>query len=787
MAEFQVRTKGGADTHGRSRVYFCCHPDDFDKYFDRICEDIFKTHEPAIYYTADMSEPLDETNINVDLARMNLFIVPVTFRLMNEPNRAMQVDIAYAKEHNILILPFMMESGIDVVYALPKNFGERQYIMPDNSDLTAISYEEKLRKFLDSTLISDEMAKRVRAAFDAYIFLSYRKKDRAYANELMRIIHNIPGCRDIAIWYDEFLTPGESFIENIEKAMGDSKLFALLVTPSLLEYVDKDGKLEPNFVMDKEYPAAKRLELDILPTEMVETDRGELKAKYDGIPEPVRAEDEFFTEALLSVIKNIAISENDNDPEHNFLIGLAYLDGIDVERNAERGLELITKAAEAELPEAMEKLYLMFMEGKNVELNYREALKWAERLVDFCTKVFGEEHPDALTYLSNLAYTYGELGDYQNALKLNIKVYELKCKVLGEEHPDTLTSMSNLASTYGQLGDHQKALELNEKVYELFCRILGEEHPDTLNSLNNLAYTYGQLGDHQKALELNKKVYELSCKVLGEEHPDTLKSLGNLAYTYGRLGNYQKALELQKNVYELSCKVLGEEHPSILTSLNNLAYIYGQLGNYQKAFALNKKTYELSCKLLGEEHPSTLTSLNNLASTYSRLGDYQKELELNEKVYKIRCKILSEEHPDTLISLNNLGLTYSHLGDHKKALELKKKVYELQRRILGEEHPDTLRSLSNLASTYSHLGDHKKALELQKKVYELRCKTLGEEHPDTLTSLNNIAVIYYTLGEKNKSLEHFEKLYTLQCKVYGLYDPMTIQTAKNIFFIKQEL
>ena len=47
-------------------------------------------------------------------------------------------------------------------------------------------------------------AEGTRHAFDAYIFLSYRKKDRRYANELMRLIHNNPECRDIAIWFDEF-------------------------------------------------------------------------------------------------------------------------------------------------------------------------------------------------------------------------------------------------------------------------------------------------------------------------------------------------------------------------------------------------------------------------------------------------------------------------------------------------------------------------------------------------------------------------------------------------------
>ncbi|MBQ2880974.1 MAG: hypothetical protein IJE40_01775, partial [Clostridia bacterium] len=174
MAEFLYRTRSNSSPKDKPRVYFTCHPEDFNKFFDKVCDDVFKTHDCVIYYTADMTAEISEEEKDTDLDRMNLFVVPVTFKLMNQENRAMNVDIAFAKEKNIPILPFMMESGIDVLYALPKNFGERQYLKPFSQDLTEVPYEEKLKKYLESVLISDEMAKRVRAAFDAYIFLSYR-------------------------------------------------------------------------------------------------------------------------------------------------------------------------------------------------------------------------------------------------------------------------------------------------------------------------------------------------------------------------------------------------------------------------------------------------------------------------------------------------------------------------------------------------------------------------------------------------------------------------------------
>jgi hypothetical protein len=64
----------------------------------------------------------------------------------------------------------------------------------------------------------------------------------------MKLIHKNEFCRDIAIWYDEFLTPGENFNDSIRAALCKSDLFVLTVTPNLVN--------EPNYVEATEYPMA---------------------------------------------------------------------------------------------------------------------------------------------------------------------------------------------------------------------------------------------------------------------------------------------------------------------------------------------------------------------------------------------------------------------------------------------------------------------------------------------------------------------------------------------------
>ena len=730
MAEFKVKTKGGSIPKGKPRVYFTCHPDDFDRYFDKICEDVFKTHDCAIYYTADMTEAFNTGEIGLNLGLMNLFLVPVTLRLLSEENRAMQVDVAFAKEHNIAILPFVMESGIDNIYSLPNNFGEKQYLSPFKTDMTAISYEEKLKNILESILISDEMAKCVRSAFDAYIFLSYRKKDRKYANELMRIIHNIPGCRDIAVWYDEFLVPGESFIENIEKAMEKSELFTLLVTPHILE----DG----NFVITNEYPMAKRANVEVLPIEMEDTDRLKLIDRFMGIPDPIKTVDKDFADTLISVVRKNLDAKSNNTPEHIFLIGLAYLDGIDVEVNIERGIMLVSEAAEAEQVEAMEKLFDMYSNGKGVKLNYQEALKWAKRIVDYYLKKHSGDHIDVLKAFGNLSLTYGKLGNHIMALEYAEKSYALSIKMFGEEHPQTLLLLNNIAYICCDLGDNKRALELYEKCYNLKCRTIGEKHPDTVRTLNNLAQAYNEMCDYERAIKLCIRGYHLSCEVLGEDHPDTFTALSNLASIYSNLGNYTHALETHKMVYDKRIRLLGDDHPDVLISLNNIAVMYAELKNYSVALEILEKVYAKSCQILGEEHPSTLNYFNSYVSAYDSYIGGEKALELYEKAYNLSCKIFGEEHSETIWCLNNFAVTCGQFGYHERALQLKEKVYSIRLKLLGDKHPDTMRALNNLSQTYVKLGDYKKALMLFKELYDLRCEVFGTDHPTTLQTKKNI-------------------------------------------------
>lgn len=390
MVSLSYRGSDNGEITGKPKVFFAAHPAELPYYLEQVVSWLHACRDCVIWYAAAASDDGEESAVELKtseipgiLDEMQLVVVAVTMKLLRGDNSVMDKVIPYAQSHHIPLLPLIMEpkAGTDSLYNV--RFKNLQYLEPSGNDPTALSFEDKLKSYLDGVLISDETAARVRKVFDACVFLSYRKKDRAFARELMRMIHKDPKYRGISFWYDEFLTPGEDFNENIRKALKSCDLFTLVVTPSMLEV--------PNYVMDQEYPLAREAGKGIFPVEMNKTDRELLEEHFRDIPACVAGvEDEEWTAALSQKLAPLAVRTQSKDPEHTYLTGLAYLDGIGVEVDLDVAAELITEAFNEGLEEAARKLSVMYLTGKGVSQSVVKSLSIQGVVVDFVRKRYEE-------------------------------------------------------------------------------------------------------------------------------------------------------------------------------------------------------------------------------------------------------------------------------------------------------------------------------------------------------------------------------------------------------------
>ena len=392
----------------------------------------------------------------------------------------------------------------------------------------------------------------------------------------------------------------------------------------------------------------------------------------------------------------------------------------------------------------------------------------------------GDEHPDTLTLINNLAETLRVLGKAKAAKDLHQEALDVKRRVLGDEHPETLVSINNLALALLALGKMQAARDLHQEALDVRRRVLGDEHPETLSSLSNLAETLSAQGKTQAAKDLQLEALDVRRRVLGDEHPDTIISLNNLATSWRILGETQAAKDLQLEALDLSRRVLGDEHPDTISSIDNLALARLAQGETQAARDLHQEVLDMRRRLLGDEHPDTIISINNLASTLRALGEVEAARDLHQEALNIFRRVLGNEHPDTLISINNLASTLRALGETKVARDLHQEALNGRRRVLGDEHPDTLISINNLASTLRGLGEMKAARDLNQEALDVSRRMLGDEHPDTLISINNLASNLRALGDFKAARDLHQEALSGRRRVLGDEHPDTLVSMHNL-------
>ena len=726
----QYKTIQMSNPQGKPKVYFSCHPDDFEEVFPIISDDLLKHANCSIWYDEAPSKDLDE--LEDILKDMQLVVFAVTSKFIRHSNRAKDEELPLALKNHIPVLPILMENGLE--YEFSDICAQIQLVSKYNNDSTAIPYDDVLQTFLDSVLVGDEMAALVRDAFDAYVFLSYRKKDRKHAQRLMRLIHENKQFQDIAIWYDEYLVPGESFNEAIVAAFNKSSLFAMAVTPHL----EEDG----NYVMRIEYPMARdREELKddfaVVPVEMYSDEdkvngkdwrinQSNLKGKKDfKYQEIENLQDEHhlpeMNESFLEALERIAKKDSDGSARHRFFIGLAYLNGIDMEVNREKALELMESAARDTEPcmEACAKLADMYRNGEGVEVNLAKAVQWQTELARQYKTAYDENHdPDKhkgygtayFNALNKLSDMYRDAGRIEYAIvaakEALVFSKELDAEVgVREKDRDKAVTHNRLGSLYRQIRNLSAARDHYREAAKIYVNQAAEIKTQRVR--RDLSVSYERLGDicRQEEMYNDAEKYYLNAKEIREElaekEPSTqtrrdlsciLTKLGNVYKSrkeYGQAARfYNAALDMDR--------VLAEEVKSV-QAWDDLGVSLVKTGDINKAAGKLKEAsdhYEKACEIfrMNVEKTDSLTYLDHLAGGCEKLAGIKKKMgekkaakALYEEAVSIRELLYREG--ETVSNAHSLAAACFNTALFLKDKAMMKRAYDIWE-MLSKTYPE---------------------------------------------------------------------------------------------------
>lgn len=569
--EFLWKVNGNFSPRNLQKVLLVGHPSDVAQR-QQIMEEILSLFDCAVFWHEDLGPlaAVDVADLDWKLREMKLFVVVVTSNFLYKENLGRSYEYRFAMEKHIPILPVAMERGLEECFTMQmkqigSGYGKIQLLRHEETSLTEIPYQQKLYRDLSSILIPSQTIRKIRNAFSGQIFLSYRKKDRKYANELIRRIHSIPTFQQMSIWYDEFLSSGEAWDDQILDALQSSDLFLLMVTPAMSE--------PGNYVIREEYPAAVKQGLDILPVrEAVKAYTEEqiqvFKTLFPGLKRLVDGED---TAVLEQELQRFTSTKNMSKTKQ-YLIGIAFLNGIGVEKDPEKACVLLLASAKSGLPQAMNKAAEMYWNGDGVARDYIKAIQWRKNLVNWYQKnardnqsCSSRKRSEQIQALSTLCENLCELGMYRDALFYAQQLVDVTEQLAGESYWEEITAAyDQMGTVLSLLGSYQKAAVF----YKKLCMAEKIRYDETSRKLRAFLKSPGCTAAkaRRKAAVLEEHFYDLS---VGYER------LGNVLYEMWDMESAEacfcNALQIRETLYdEQQTRKMAEGVAFLQTALGNL-------------------------------------------------------------------------------------------------------------------------------------------------------------------------------------------------------------------------
>jgi serine/threonine protein kinase len=352
--------------------------------------------------------------------------------------------------------------------------------------------------------------------------------------------------------------------------------------------------------------------------------------------------------------------------------------------------------------------------------------------------------------LETVAAALFRLGLWDRGLGPQEKAVALNRRELGDEHPNTLMSIGNLATMRYSMGEFKEAEQLFRERLEISQRTLGGSHESTLATCQKLSALLNRVGREDEAESLIRETIAKRQKTLGADHPDTLRSQYFLA---GILINRDpaEAESIMRVVLDGQRRSLEDNDPQIhhsLTRLGDASYRQGRLVEAERVW---REVLDLYRQTLGSKHPTTLDIVSRISQSLTTQGNLQDAEAFAREAYDGFISMHGADHHSTTSAQGTLGRILLLQRRPAEAETLLRDYLEGKRRVVGPDHVTTLAALDDLSSALYLNGHLEEAESMLRESLERRIRVFGAEHQTDLLTLRNMGLVLLGQGKLDEA------------------------------------
>jgi tetratricopeptide (TPR) repeat protein len=285
------------------------------------------------------------------------------------------------------------------------------------------------------------------------------------------------------------------------------------------------------------------------------------------------------------------------------------------------------------------------------------------------------------TTLNNMAGVFKDMGQYNKALECYQEAYPVIKSIHGEESPEALSVMNNIATTMLEIGEKlDTVLDIFKDVYSGYLRICGEQHPNTITTAASVGITLNRLDRYDESERWQRAALQAAEQLFGERNQPCLSIANGLGLNLVAQKKLDEGIEVLSKCLTSLIVLYGVDHPKVLTTRSNLATALVAKGLLEEALQEQEAIYEGYVKALGPDHPNALKTKHQILCVLAELGRYGRAAEvLEEQLSGFEEK--DPKGPRSLLCLEDLEELYRIMGDVSKADETAEMAKQLREQL----------------------------------------------------------------------------------------------------------
>jgi tetratricopeptide (TPR) repeat protein len=375
-----------------------------------------------------------------------------------------------------------------------------------------------------------------------------------------------------------------------------------------------------------------------------------------------------------------------------------------------------------------------------------------ERKLEKVRQANGDNHPETLGLMCNLADAYASHEQYEPAISWFHEALRGQEITFGRDHPTTLTTVFNLGICYANNEDHTAGLHLLERSLTGRKLRLVKNHPDILSSMVQMATCYQALGEFSKAIEFIQKAITGLTEKYGNQHPTTISAEFQLAKILHKNGSLPEARNAHEKVLRDRAAIYPVTHPLILASKVELGLICREQGKTTESVALLHEAFEGQKTTFGELHSTTTRTALDLAQIYWDMKQWQNALDFYIVVMK-GVKSGYDAGPTAgSVSMSNIAMCYVQMEMYENALSWFEKVFKLYEIELGKDHEKTIDAMMHVARTCIACEKFDDAIHHYHRILVTKERTLPDSDETMMLIIFQLCLCTWKSGQNERSL-----------------------------------